>query len=179
MQQGFGRSFETQKMRVGGSATRKGFDCDVLEGSNGHRVSSVLPPWLVRTRLSVLIALLCLCGFTQAQTPVTSGSPIPITHPTWNQIIKVVIGKNGSAVLLDWANSGLYQLRPGSTTFTTIASGAPLDAAGTFWDSGMTIDAQDTIYIASRYGPSHFFRIPYNPVDGTYDFTASNGWGRI
>ena len=41
----------------------------------------------------------------------------------------------------------------------------------------MTIDAQDTIYLADRYGTAHFFRIPYNPVDGTYDFTSGNSWG--
>ena len=41
----------------------------------------------------------------------------------------------------------------------------------------MTMDAKDTIYIADRYGTAHFFRIPYNPADGTWDFTSSNAWG--
>jgi len=127
--------------------------------------------------LSLLIAILCVCGVARAQTAVTSGSVVPTTHPLWGQIMKVVVAKNGSVILLDWSNSGLYQLRPGASTFTTIASGAPLEASGTFWNSGMTIDAKDTIYIADRYGASHFFRIPYNPADGTYDFTASNAWG--
>jgi hypothetical protein len=127
--------------------------------------------------LSVLIAMLCVCGIASAQTTVTSGSVVPTTHPLWGQIMKVVVAKNGSVIFLDWSTSGLYQLRPGASTFTTIASGAPLEASGTFWNSGMTIDAKDTIYIADRYGSAHFFRIPYNPADGTYDFTSSNSWG--
>jgi hypothetical protein len=112
-----------------------------------------------------------------AQTIVTSGSPVPTTHSTWGQIYKVQVAKNGSVVFLDWSTSGLYQLRPGATTFNTIASGAPLEASGTFWNSGMTMDAQDTIYIADRYGNTPFFRIPYNPVKGTWDFTTANAWG--
>ncbi len=131
----------------------------------------------VRTGLSLLLAMFCLCGISQAQTPVTTGSVIPTTHATWGQIMKVVVAKNGSVVFLDWSTSGLYQLRPGSSTFTTIASGSPLEASGTFWNSGMTIDAKDTIYLADRYGTAHFFRIPYNPADGTYDFTSANAWG--
>lgn len=132
---------------------------------------------LVRTRLSFLIAMLSFCGITMAQTPVTTGSVVPTAHPTWGQIMKVQVAKNGSVIFLDWSTSGLYQLRPGSSTFTTIASGAPLEASGTYWNSGMVMDAKDTIYIADRYGTSHFFRIPYNPVDGTYDFTSANAWG--
>jgi hypothetical protein len=132
---------------------------------------------LARTGLSVLVATLSVSGFAMAQTPVTTGSPVATTHPLWGQVTKVQVAKNGSTVFLDWSTSGLYQLRPGATTFTTIASGAPLEAAGTFWNSGMVMDAKDTIYIADRYGASHFFRIPYNPVDGTWDFTSANSWG--
>ena len=132
---------------------------------------------LVRTGVSVLTAMVSACGIAAAQTPVTAGAPIPTTHAVWGQVMKVQVAKNGSVVFLDWSNSGLYQLRPGASTFTTIASGAPLEAPGTYWNSGMTMDAKDTIYIADRYGTAHFFRIPYNPVDGTWDFTSSNAWG--
>jgi Bacterial Ig-like domain (group 3) len=132
---------------------------------------------LARTGLSVLVALVCACGFAMAQPAVTTGSPVPTTHPSWGQIMKVQVAKNGSTVFLDWSNSGLYQLRPGASVFTTIASGAPLEATGTYWNSGMVMDAKDTIYIADRYGTPHFFRIPYNPVDGTWDFTTANSWG--
>lgn len=136
----------------------------------GHRA--------VRTGFAlVAAAALCVGSFAHAQTPVTSGSPIPLTHPTYGQIMKVQVAKNGSVVLLDWSASGLYQLSPGKTAFTTIASGTPLEASGTFWNSGMTMDAKDTIYLADRYGAAHFFRIPYNPADGTWDFTGSNAWG--
>ncbi|MEO7043292.1 MAG: Ig-like domain repeat protein [Gemmatimonadaceae bacterium] len=132
---------------------------------------------LAHTGLSVLLAMSSLCGIATAQTPVTSGSPIPVTHATWGQIMKVQVAKNGSVVFLDWSTSGLYQLSPGKTTFTTIASGSPLEASGTYWNSGLTMDAKDTIYIADRYGNAHFFRIPYNPADGTWDFTSGNAWG--
>jgi hypothetical protein len=139
--------------------------------------SAVFYRRLARTGLWAFIGMLSVCGFVMAQTPVTTGSPVPTTHPTWGQIMKVQVAKNGSVVFLDWSTSGLYQLRPGASTFTTIASGAPLEASGTYWNSGMVMDAKDTIYIADRYGTSHFFRIPYNPADGTWDFTTANSWG--
>jgi hypothetical protein len=132
---------------------------------------------MMHTGLSALFGMLSVCGIAMSQSPVTTGSPIATTHATWGQIYKAQVAKNGSVVFLDWSNAGLYQLRPGSSTFTTIASGAPLEKAGTFWNSGMTMDAQDTIYLADRYGTAHFFRIPYNPADGTWDFTAANAWG--
>jgi hypothetical protein len=132
---------------------------------------------IVRTGLLGFIGILIGCGSAIAQTPITTGSPIPTTHPTWGQIMKVQVAKNGSVVFLDWSTSGLSQLRPGASTFTTIASGAPLEASGSFWNSGMTMDAKDTIYIADRYGTAHFFRIPYNPADGTWDFTSANAYG--
>ena len=132
---------------------------------------------LLRIGIAALAGTLTLGTVALAQTPVTSGSPIPTTHGTWGQIMKVQVAKNGSVAFLDWSTSGLYQLRPGSSTFTTIASGAPLEASGTFWNSGMTMDAKDTIYIADRYGNTPFFRIPYNPADGTWDFTSANAYG--
>ena len=39
------------------------------------------------------------------------------------------------------------------------------------------MDAKDTLYITDRYGANHFFRVPYNPADGTWDFTSANAWG--
>jgi len=131
---------------------------------------------LLRGAAAALVGIVSVCG-AMAQTPVTSGSPIPTTHATWGQIIKAQMAKNGSVVFLDWANSGLYQLSPGTGNFTNIAAGPPLEAVGTFWNSGMTMDAKDTIYITDRYGSAHFFRIPYNPADGTWDFTSANAWG--
>ncbi|MGI4829988.1 MAG: Ig-like domain repeat protein [Janthinobacterium lividum] len=133
---------------------------------------------LMRRGMLVLGGMLSLGSLATAQTAVTTGSVVPVIHSTaWGQIMKVQVAKNGSVVFLDWSTSGLYQLPLGSTTFTTIASGSPLEATGTYWNSGMTMDAQDTIYLADRYGASHFFRIPYNPKDGTWDFTSANSWG--
>jgi hypothetical protein len=132
---------------------------------------------LLRTGLVALGAMVAAAAPAGAQTAITTGSPVPTTHGTWGQIMKVQVAKNGSVAFLDWSTSGLYQLRPGTSTFTTIASGSPLEASGTFWNSGMTMDAQDTIYIADRYGNTPFFRIPYNPKDGTWDFTSANAWG--
>ena len=132
---------------------------------------------ILRSGTVALASTLAASVMAMAQTPVTSGQPIPTTHGTWGQIMKVQVAKNGSVAFLDWSTSGLYQLRPGSSTFTTIASGAPMEASGTFWNSGMVMDAKDTIYIADRYGSTPFFRIPYNPADGTWDFTSANAWG--
>ena len=131
-----------------------------------------------RLHLSVALLLASLgSSAAWAQTAVTAGSPVPTTHGTWGQIMKVQVARNGSVVFLDWSTSGLYQLRPGSSSFNTIASGSPLENSGTFWNSGLTMDAKDTIYIADRYGSTPFFRIPYNPVTGTWDFTGANAWG--
>ena len=127
--------------------------------------------------ISCLFALGFLCSPAQGQAPVASGSVIPVNHAPWNQVIKVQIAHNGSLLVLDWANSGLYQLPPSSSSFTTIAAGAPLEAAGSYWNSGLTLDAKDTLYITDRYGANHFFRVPYNPADGTWDFTSANAWG--
>lgn len=133
---------------------------------------------LVRTGLSGLLGVLALCGVSAAQQPVSVGSVIPLTHSlNWGQIYRVVVAHNGSVVLLDTSNSGLYQLSPGTTTFTTIASGPPLEAAGTYWNEGMVLDAKDTMYLSDRYGTNHFYRIPYNPKDGTWDFTPNNAYG--
>ena len=154
-------------------------------GSNGHfpgvrfmkPTSQTLFQRLAAALCLCLITLACTCRPAAAQAPVASGSVIPLTHGTWNQISKVQVAHNGSVVLLDWANSGLYQLPPGSSSFTTLASGAPLEKAGTFWNAGLTMDAKDTLYITDRYGANHFFRVPYNPADGTWDFTSANAWG--
>lgn len=128
--------------------------------------------------LTVLGVLTATPGaIARAQNPVQSGSVVPVTHSMWNQVYKVLVAKNGSTLFLDWANSALYQLSPGQSTFTTIASGSPLEASGTYWNSGMTLDAQDTLYISDRYGSAHFFRIPYNAKTGTWDFTSANAWG--
>lgn len=135
------------------------------------------PRRLVRAGVSALLGIVSILGTAQGQTSVSSGAPIPTSHPLWGQIMKVQVAKNGSVVFLDWSNSGLYQLRPGASSFTSIAAGPPLEAPGTYWNSGMTMDAKDTIYIADRYGTAHFFRIPYNPTDGTWDFTSANAWG--
>jgi len=163
-------------MRADGDATRKGFDRDCFGGFMAIDFA-VNFRRLGRAGLPVLLAMLSLGGIAVAQTPVTTGSPVPVQHGAWGQIMKVCVAKNGSVVFLDWSSSGLYQLPPGKTAFTTIASGSPLEASGTFWNSGMTMDGKDTIYLADRYGTAHFFRIPYNPADGTWDFTAANAWG--
>ena len=138
----------------------------------------------VRSAAWFLIGALSLCGVAAAQTPpaVTTGSVIQLPHVEFNQIYKVVYWQ-GNVLLLDTASSILYQLAPGSTTFTSIATPAnsPLSGAGDYWNMDMTIDKEGTLYIDERYGTSNqnglFFRVPYNPSSKSWAVTANDGWG--
>jgi Bacterial Ig-like domain (group 3) len=133
---------------------------------------------LARTGLMSFIGIMSLCGVASAQQElVTTGSVIPLQHSTsWCQIYNVDIAPNGDALFLDVCGAGgygaIYQLSKGSTTFQTVTSG--IDSAGTYWNETMAMDAQGTIYITDRYsGSQHIYRVPYNPADGTWDFSAT------
>lgn len=128
--------------------------------------------------VSLLIGMLSLCGLATAQQElVTAGSIIPISHSNqYCQIYKIINAPNGDTVLLDVCGGGgygsLYQLKKGSTTFQTITSA--IDTSGTYWNEGLAMDAKGTLYITDRYsGSQHLYRVPYNPADGTWDFSAS------
>src|SRR5665213_2843095 len=137
---------------------------------------------LARAGLLVLIGTLSLCGIATAQSQlVTAGSVIPLQHSTdWCQVYQIFTAPNGDNLLLDVCGGGgygsVYQLKKGSTTFQTVT--AAIDTAGTYWNEGMAMDAKGTIYITDRYsGSQHIYRTPYNPADGTWDFSASgNSW---
>jgi hypothetical protein len=133
---------------------------------------------LARIGLTSLIGIASFCGVARAQNElVTTGSVIPLNHSTsWCQIYNVDIAPNGDALLLDVCGGGgygsIYQLSKGSTTFQTVTSA--IDTAGTYWNESMAMDAQGTIYITDRYsGSQHIYRVPYNPADGTWDFSAT------
>ena len=133
---------------------------------------------LARTGLLVLIGMSSLsrAGLAQKEL-VTTGSVIPLQHSTdWCQIYQAQIAPNGDELFLDVCGNGgfgsIYQLSNGSTTFQTVTS--TIDSAGTYWNEGMAMDAKGTIYLTDRYsGTQHIYRVPYNPVDQTWDFSAS------
>jgi hypothetical protein len=133
---------------------------------------------LGRTGLIGLIGMLSLSGVAMAQQElVTTGSVIPLQHSNqYCQIYQVINAPNGDTLFLDVCGGGgygsIYQLKKGSTTFQTITS--TIDAAGTYWNEGMAMDAQGTFYLTDRYsGSHHIYRVPYNPADGTWDYSAS------
>jgi hypothetical protein len=132
---------------------------------------------LARTGLLTLVGSLSLSGIAAAQKElVTTGSVIPLQHSTaWCQIYKIIKNPVGDTLLLDVCGGGgygsIYQLNPGSTTFQTVTP--TIDTAGTYWNEDMTMDAKGTLYITDRYGSQHLYRVPYNPSDGTYDFSES------
>ena len=133
---------------------------------------------LARTGLSILIGMLSLGGVATAQKElVTTGSIIPLQHSTsYCQVYKILNTPTGDTLFLDVCGNGgygsIYQLKKGSTTLQTVT--ATIDSAGTYWNEDMAMDAKGTIYITDRYsGSQHLYRVPYNPADGTYDFSAS------
>src|ERR1700734_1083425 len=133
---------------------------------------------LARTGFVSIIGIASLCSVAPAQKElVTTGSVIPLQHSTsWCQVYNVDIAPNGDALFLDVCGGGgygaIYQLSKGSTTFQTVTS--TIDTAGTYWNETMAMDAQGTIYITDRYsGSQHIYRVPYNPADGTWDFSAT------
>ena len=135
-------------------------------------------PRMARTGMLVLIGILSLCGVAMAQQElVTTGSVIPLQHSNqYCQIYQVLNAPNGDTLFLDVCGGGgygaIYQLKRGSTTFQTVTSA--IDSAGTYWNESMAMDAQGTIYITDRYsGSQHLYRVPYNPSDGTWDYSAS------
>lgn len=157
--------------------------------------SAVLLRRIARIACLVLFVGLLLCGAATAQlpikapVPVTVGSIIPFGHGgtgQWSQIYSVKVAHNGSVLFLDTAVSNLYQWAPGAAAPTLVAGPAPtgqssngstLEAAGSYWNSGMALDLNDTLYITDRYGSAvHFLRVPYVPSQGTWIFSASSVW---
>ena len=157
---------------------------------------------VARTACLVLVVAMSMCAVSvaqlplQAPVPVMAGSVVPLDHGstgTWGQIYKVAVAHNGTVLFLDTANSYLYQLPLGATTPTVVvgpthgstnSDGSTLEAPalGGYWNSGMALDANDTLYVTDRYGSSvHFYRVPYTPASGTspggWFFSAAANWG--
>src|SRR5215469_16725788 len=134
---------------------------------------------VLRAGLVIALGMFSLSGAANAQkTLVNTGSVIqlPLGISSACQVYKIINAPNGDTLMLDVCGDGgygaLYQLKKGSTTFQQIA--APIDSSGTYWNEGMAMDAKGTIYITDRYsGSQHIYRVPYNPADGTWDYSAS------
>jgi hypothetical protein len=149
-------------------------DRDFLEGFMAIESVAYLSR-LARTGLLVLMGMLSLCGVSVAQNElVTGGSVIPLTHPTFSQIYKIDIAPNGDALFLDPAvgSGGIYQLNAGTNTFQTITTAIEPPGSG-FWNEGMAMDAQGTVYITDRFGSVPMYRVPYDAATGTWPFSAS------
>src|ERR1700734_874300 len=121
---------------------------------------------LARTGFVSIIGIASLCSVAPAQKElVTTGSVIPLQHTnSWCQIYNVDIAPNGDALFLDVCGGGgygaIYRLPLGSTTFSAVT--ATIDTAGTYWNEGMAMDAQGTLYLTDRYsGSNHLYRVPY------------------
>src|SRR5215469_11773613 len=134
---------------------------------------------LLRAGLVIALGMFSLSGAAKAQKElVSTGSviPLPLGISGSCQVYKIINAPNGDTVLLDVCGGGgygsLYQLKKGSTTFQTIA--AQIDSSGTYWNEGLAMDAKGTLYITDRYsGSQHIYRVPYNPSDGTWDYSPS------
>lgn len=144
---------------------------------------------LARSVTWLLMGALSLGGVAAAQAPpaVTTGSIIPLQHDEFNQIYKILYYQ-GNVLMLDTAASILYQMSPGSTTLTAIATGpteanlaGPPASQGSYWNMDMAIDNEGTLYFDERYGTSTsnglFWRVPYNSQTGTWNWDANDGWG--
>ena len=145
----------------------------------------IAPDFRRRMRIGVcfLVGILTLCTAAGAQAPpVTAGSVVTVpANNTWGQIYKILFYQ-GNVLALDATNDGLYQLAPGATAWTTIASKTINNnvLGQGYGAQGMALDAKGNLYITIAYNSSidstaYFWRIPYQ--NGTWTPTASDGWG--
>jgi hypothetical protein len=134
---------------------------------------------LLRAGLVIALGMFSLSDAAKAQKElVSAGSviPLPLGISGSCQVYKIINAPNGDTVMLDVCGGGgygsLYQLKQGSTTFQTIT--ATIDTSGTYWNEGMAMDAQGTLYLTDRYsGSQHIYRVPYDSSKGTWDFSPS------
>jgi hypothetical protein len=138
---------------------------------------------LARTVTLVLIVACLGAVSAAAQAPVMVGSVVPNQNASnaYGQIYRICVAKNGNILFLDAQEGALYQLAPGATTLTTLsAPGAVLKGGGNFWNAGMALDNNDTLYIGSEWNTPYFYRVPYTPgpngTNGTWNLTGSSDW---
>jgi sugar lactone lactonase YvrE len=100
------------------------------------------------------------------------------TSGEFGQIYKIAVAKNGNVLFLDTQNGALYELQPGATAPITLSNpGDVLRGNQAFWNGGMALDANDTLYIGGIYNPQpDFYRVPYDPTTGTWPLTGSSTW---
>ena len=138
-----------------------------------------------RRRLARIVTLVLIVGFLScvsavAQTPVMVGSVLGNSNTSgeFGQIYKIAVAKNGNVLFLDTQNGALYELQPGATAPITLSNpGDVLRGNQAFWNGGMALDANDTLYIGGIYNPQpDFYRVPYDPTTGTWPLTGSSTW---
>jgi hypothetical protein len=145
-------------------------------------VSAAFLRRLARFETLVLIAAIFGCAFggAHAQVSVMAGTVLNMPQIDLGsnaQIYRIVVAKNGSVLFLDTVDGALYQLAPGATSITTVsAPGAVLVGGGSDWNTGMALDANDTLYIGTEWAQPYFYRVPYNAAAGTWQLTGSSGW---
>lgn len=122
--------------------------------------------------------------------PVTVGSVIPFYHGSsgmWSQVYSMKADHYGNILFLDSQASNLYELPAGAGVPTLILSQAPKNvtsdctdlensqSAG-YWNGAIEFDAWNNLYIADRYGSTHFCRVPWNPATRTWTFASTDLW---
>src|ERR1035441_9960130 len=109
---------------------------------------------VVRTGGGLLVGAFLMSGAAQGQAPpVSTGSIVTIPSTTsWGQIYVIRFYK-GNVLALDAAAGALYQLSPGATSWTTIASASSSSPLGTggYNSIGMAVDAVGNLYIGIRF----------------------------
>ena len=139
-----------------------------------------------RTLIAMAITFLLvavICPALTAQSVITS-QVVPLDNPKFGstQLWKAVISSKGDVIVSDFQSNAIYQFPADGGAVKTIVPQTPNLFGTSQWAIGnLTIDDQDTIYIASRWSSKvskQFFKIPYNPVLKTWD-AANDGtnWG--
>ena len=130
--------------------------------------------------LVLTVALLgCASAWAQASLAVAGAvlSSPQINLGSSAQIYKILVAKNGNVLFLDSAGGALYQLAPGATSVTTISGpGAVLKGGNNFWNAGMALDANDTLYIGNEWNTPYFLRVPYDAATGTWPLNGGDDW---
>ncbi|MGA8632965.1 MAG: hypothetical protein WB573_21615, partial [Terracidiphilus sp.] len=113
----------------------------------------------------------------KAPAPVTVGSVVPFSHGSTGAWIQIYSMKQdpiyGHILFLDSAGSVIYDLAPGASTPTEIATPEPsnkdnsdcsaLEYKGSYWNAAVAFDKWDNLYVTDRFGSAvQFCRVPYD-----------------
>lgn len=124
-----------------------------------------------------LSAFMCEKGMSQGSVPLVLSSTAtgPFTAATQNgatfsALWNIVISQQGDILAMDFASGTLYQIpADGRKTITITAS------LGSWGDSGLAIDPDNNAYVANGWSGG-IWKIPYDPVGKTWDFSKKILW---